>query len=274
MLRGLERETAVKTALRLALPALVLGLTGCFDVDQDIALQPDLSGKATLHVVIDMEPGVPMIARMQRQMMGAQGEPTAEDLEGARAQMIQQQEQGRRKQEAEFEARRAAIIANLPAGVTLGDVSIVHSGLMSTMNVDFTFDHVSKLAQITMPKDEPKAGGGGRRRAGGAPTMEKPFENLVVEETDTSVRLSMRPTKVADPKDMAPPGAPPGIADGIKEAMAKATYTLTITSPMAIAETNATERTEGGVVWTWDQAGLEAQAAGTGAVPTVVFTKQ
>lgn len=266
----------MKTALRLALPALLLGLTGCFEVDQGIALQPDLSGQATLHVVIDMEPGVPMIARMQRQMMGAQGEPTAEDLEGARAQMIQQQEQGRRKQEAEFEARRAAIVENLPAGVTLGDVSIVHTGLVSTMSVDFTFDHVSKLSQIKMPKDEPKAQNGRRapQRVGGAPTMEKPFENLVVEETDAQVRLSMRPTKVADPKDMAPPGAPPGIAEGVKEAMAGATYVLTITSPMAIAETNATERAEGGVVWRWDMAGLEEQAAGTGAVPTIVFTKR
>jgi hypothetical protein len=265
------------TALRFAaLPALLLGLTGCFDVEQGIALQPDMSGQATLHVVIDMEPGVPMIARMQRQMMGGQGEPTAEDLEGARAQMIQQQESGRRKQEAEFEARRAKIIENLPAGVTLGDVSIVHSGLRSTMSVAFAFDHVSKLSQITMPKDEPKAGAGGRapRRAAGAPTMEKPFENLVVEETDTQVRLSMRPTKVADPKDMAPPGAPPGIAEQIKEAMGAAKYELTITSPLAVAETNASERTEGGVVWRWDMAGLEEQAAGTGAVPTVVFAKQ
>lgn len=266
----------MKTALRLAFPALVLSLTGCFEVDQGITLQPDLSGTATMHVVIDMEGGVPMIARMQRQMMGGQGEPTAEDLEGARAQMIQQQESGRRKQEAEFEARRQKIIENLPAGVTLGDVSIVHSGLMSTMSVSFAFDHVSKLPQITMPKEEPKAGGNGRRArpAAGAPTMEKPFENLVVEETDTTVKLSMRPTKLADPKDMAPAGAPPGIAEGVKELMAKASYDLTISSPLAVAETNATERAEGGVVWRWDAAALEAHAAGTGEVPTVTFTKQ
>lgn len=264
----------MKTALRLALPALILGLTGCFDVDQGITLQPDLSGQATLHVVIDMEGGVPMIARMQRQMMGGQGEPTAEDLEGARAQMIQQQEQGRRKQEAEFEARRQKIVESLPAGVTLGDVSIVHSGLRSTMSVTFAFDHVSKLSQITMPKDEPKGGGGRRRAAPGAPTMEKPFENLVVEETATTVKLSMRPTKVADAKDMAPAEAPPGIAEGIREAMAKATYDLTISSPLAVAETNATERADGGVVWRWDAAALEAHAAGTAEVPTVTFTKQ
>lgn len=268
----------MKTFTRLAaLPVVALGLAGCFEIDQGITLQRDLSGQATLVAEIDMERMVEFTAKMQRQMMGQEGPPGEDELAAARKQMLERSASQRDKELAQFEEKQARLEESLPEGVTLGDVAVEHSGLVTRMSMQFVFDHVSKLSQIELPEDEPQARAGGRRGrpAAGPPTMEKPFEHLVVEEADGQVRLTMKPAKTVDPDEVLKQGggagAMPGVGELVKSMLGDVTYTLTIRAPLEVAETNATERLDDGVVWRWDMAGLQEQQAGGAAAPTVVF---
>ena len=74
------KSRLVALGLAFCLPAL----TGCFDVEQAMTLQKDLSGKAAFSMTVNMEPMVLFMARMQREMAGQTGEPTAAEIDKAK----------------------------------------------------------------------------------------------------------------------------------------------------------------------------------------------
>jgi hypothetical protein len=79
--------------MRKRLAALVLMvclpvLTGCFDVEQALTLQKDLSGEAGFSMTVDMEPMMMFMVRMQREMAGQEGEPTAAEIAKAREEFL------------------------------------------------------------------------------------------------------------------------------------------------------------------------------------------
>lgn len=303
----------VKTLCKLAVPALLLGLSGCFDIEQGFVIEKDLSGRATLRATIDAEQLVGLMVNLQRQFGGgeAKGEPTQEELAAARKELeAKLAEQGEEKK-AKFEAERAALVASLPEGVELADYSQEQDGLRMTMRMTFTFDHPSKLAQIELPEDEPEEGeDGGMPGApapdAGKPPMKKPFEGLEVEELEGGlVRVSFRPSNPAD--EMNPEKEEPeegqggmdgggmedgGMADAMGDMgkiMADAFKGLKVairisSTTMKVEDTNALTREERAGAWELDLKKLEAmkpeelekmgEQAQKGAVPFVTFRKE
>ena len=51
----------------------VFALAGCFDIEQRIELNEDMSGTATITMAIDMEPMAYVGAMMERAMSGQEG---------------------------------------------------------------------------------------------------------------------------------------------------------------------------------------------------------
>lgn len=298
-------------SLTLALPALLLGLSGCFDIEQGFVIEEDLSGRATLRVTVDAEQLVGLMVNLQRQFGGgeAKGEPTQEELAQARKELEAKLAEQSQEKQAKFDAERAALVASLPEGVELAEYSQEQDGLRMTMRMTFTFDHASKLARIELPEDEPDEGDeGGMPGApapdAGKPPMKKPFEGLVVEELEGGlVRVSFRPSNPADQmKPEAEDGEGPGGTNGdgadegglgeamgdMGKLMADAFKGLKVairisSTTMAVEDTNALTREERAGAWDLDLKKLEGMkpeelaklggAAGKDPTPFVVFRK-
>src|SRR5438067_11381017 len=65
--------------------AVLLLLTGCFQIDNAIVLKNDLSGTADFHLGIDMEPMVVVMTQMGRAMEGKSGPVPPEEMAEERA---------------------------------------------------------------------------------------------------------------------------------------------------------------------------------------------
>ena len=129
--------------------ALVLGcaiaLSGCFDIEQEIVLEADLSGTASLRMRIDMEPMAYFMAMMSRQMAGGSGEPTAEELQAARDQLLAQQQQEGNFDPEDFKGAQSA---SLPEGIRIRDVQFSRQDMQLSYAVDFEFDRFEDIVAI------------------------------------------------------------------------------------------------------------------------------
>lgn len=294
-------------SLTLALPALLLGLSGCFDIEQGLVLEKDLSGRATLRVTVDAEQLVALTVKLQRQFGGGEdkGEPTQEELAKARKELEAKLAEQSQEKQAKFDAERAALVASLPEGVELAEYAQELEGLRMTMRMTFAFDDVSKLARIELPEDEDEDEGmpGGPPKAG-KPPVKKPFEGLVVDELEGGlVRVSFRPTNPADElkpeaeeegagEDEGGMGGKPGMGgapgDEMATLMADAFKGLRVamrisSTSMKVEDTNAFTREERAGAWEFDLKKLEGMKAeelaklGEGAAkdptPFVVFRR-
>jgi len=92
----------------LASLAASLLLTGCFDVEQSLVLKKDLSGTAGFRMMVNMEPMVLMMVRMQHQMGGKEGEPTAAEIEQAKKEFLASKKTEKGPSPAEQKAEAAA----------------------------------------------------------------------------------------------------------------------------------------------------------------------
>src|SRR5215210_6531518 len=100
----------------LALVSLVL-LAGCFEIDQSINLQKDLSGTADFHLGVDLEPMVVVMAQFGKEMEGKSGPLTAAELAKAKADF----KKSETEKSGEKEMSREDIEKGLPEGVELLD---------------------------------------------------------------------------------------------------------------------------------------------------------
>src|SRR5215207_9035704 len=133
--------------------AAVLGLSGlllagCFDIEQTLTLEKNMSGKAGYAMKFDMEPMVAFVAGMKRGMEGKEGPPTAEEIAAVRQEMLASNKSQMKVPSKEEIAKK------LPKGVTLLDSKIQEDGLKFGMNMLFGFDHVSKLQEIDLKTPE------------------------------------------------------------------------------------------------------------------------
>jgi hypothetical protein len=131
--------------------ALVLGcaiaLSGCYDIEQEIVLNRDLSGTASLRMRIDKEPMVYYIALKSKQSVGGLGEPTAEELQATRDQLLAKQEQ---EGDLDIEKFKVAQSASLPEGIRVRDVQFSRQGLQLSYAVDFDFDRFEDIVAIRL----------------------------------------------------------------------------------------------------------------------------
>ena len=270
----------------LALSAALLFTSGCYDIEQLIKLNPDLSGEASMRIAVDMEGMIKVMAAMERKFSGKEGEPSAEDLEKARQEFLKKNEEDKDKDKAEFEQKKKQLEEKLPQGVTLKGLDMKNEGLKLEVTMTFAFDHISKLKEIEFPADEAEGEMGGPSEE---PPLERPFEDLVVEETADTIRIQAKPANPA--KDKEEPGMEgegegmegeqgEGPDDGMKDLVKSALGTLKVAfkieSPLAVEKHNATEQKDNTLVWSYDLARLEKleKEGGKPEAVDVTFKKQ
>src|SRR5687768_14126444 len=97
----------------LAVLSMLL-LAGCFEIEQSIDLQKDLSGTADFHLGVDLEPMIVVMAQFAREMEGKTGPVTAAELAKAKAEFKKSS-----KKSEDKEPTREEIEESLPEGVKL-----------------------------------------------------------------------------------------------------------------------------------------------------------
>lgn len=237
-----------KSALLLSTSVLLL-VPGCFDIEQGIHLEDDLSGRATVEMTVDMEPMAFIAAKMKKSMAGDDSDPTAEELAAARQEMIEEGDADGPTAE-EMAEEKAKIESRLPDGVELLDLSMKKDGLKMHVAMTFSFDHVSKLSQIRLEEEKQEGAGGDQN------PVSKPFEGLeYVDEGETYV-LRSQPT---NPTEGGPAEeAPPGMEEAVEKAMSGMKVVFRIESPHEVVEHNATRVDDRTLVWEFDMEKLKA----------------
>lgn len=237
----------------LGLCALVLA--GCFDIEQTLTLEKNMSGKAGYTMKFDMEPMVAFMAGMKRQMEGKEGPPTAEEIAAAKQEMLASSKQQTKVPPKEEIAKK------LPKGVTLLDAKVQEDGLKFGMNMLFGFDHVSKLKDIDLKNEEPgeaqQAAASGP--AGGPKPMDSPFGGLhFKDEGDTFLVTSPAENPVAEQKDQASQmQLSPEEKKQVEDLLGKLRVAFKITAPFQVVEHNAHRKEGNTLVWEYDLESFE-----------------
>ena len=257
-MRSLSRSLAL---------ALVVLTAGCFQIEQHVSLDRDLSGTADFLMVMDLEVMVPWMATMTRAFSGEQGPPTEEDYEEARQELRQGMEE-----ESEGPPDLEELRQDLPEGVELLDAQHSQEDLITRTSFNFAFDDLRTLTEMSF--DEAGQGKAKGEPMGGQESddpMESPFGNLeVVEEDGTLVIRSVSPVEEVGQQQQEMGMDQAGMMEGMGEAM-EAMFegmrvVFSIEAPFDVVEHNAT-RTEGDrLVWEYDaedfEGVMEGQAAG------------
>jgi hypothetical protein len=234
-----------------------LALAGCFDIEQTLTLEKNLSGKAGFAMKVDMEPMVGFMLRMQREMEGKTGEPTKAELDKARQDFI-----ASKKTEAapDFEKDKKELQQKLPKGVTLLDSSFNNDGLKIAANFLFGFDNVSKLSEIQFPKKQEE--GAEQQGPGGGPgnPVESPFNGLkVVDEGSTILVTSPTENPVADQQKQTDEmmNLDADTKKQMEEMFKGLRVAFKITAPFQVVEHNAHRKEGNTLIWEYDIKTLE-----------------
>ena len=235
----------------LALCAVVF-LAGCFEIDQSINLQKNLSGTADFHLGIDFEPMVVVMAQFAHDMEGKKGPVTKAEIEKARADF----KKNAKKSESK-EPSRADIQKELPEGVKLLDFKATERDFGVSTDFKFGFDQLRQLVGVKLPSKE----------GGGDPTsknvVDSPFENMELMEKGDTITIRTKPLNPAESVKEEAKDAPKLDADTeklIKDAFGKMRVTYRITAPFTIVSSNATRREGNTLVWEYDMARFEELA--------------
>jgi hypothetical protein len=240
--------------------AAVLGLSGlllagCFDIEQTLTLEKNMSGKAGFAMKFDMEPMVAFMAGMKRGMEGKEGPPTAEEIAAVRQEMLASSKSQMKVPPKEEIAKK------LPKGVTLLDSKIQEDGLKFGMNMLFGFDHVSKLQEIDLKAAEP-----GEAQEGappGAPQgpnpMESPFGGLQFkDEGDTFLVTSPTENPLAQQKEQASQmELSPEEKKQVEDLLGKLRVAFKITAPFKVVEHNAHRKEGNTLIWEYNLESFE-----------------
>jgi hypothetical protein len=237
-----------------AIGAIGLLTAGCFDIEQTLNLEKNMSGKAGFTMKVDMEPMVGFMTRMQRQMEGKTGEPTKAELDEARKQML-----ASKKTETtnDFEKDKKELQSKLPPGVKLLDSSFKEDGLKIAANFLFGFDNVSKLNQIKFPKKGEEGGQAGP--PGSENPVESPFNGLqVVDEGKTILVTSPTENPIAEQKEQtADMDLTPEQKKQMEDMFKGLRVAFKITAPFEVVEHNAHRKEGNTLIWEYDLKSLE-----------------
>jgi hypothetical protein len=246
----------IRRSAFLGLAAAATLLTGCFDIEQSMSLERDLSGTAGFQMTVNFEPMALMMLRMQREMAGVKGDPTPAEIEKAKADFLASKKD--KSPADDFKAKRAELEKSLPPGVQLLDGGAEDEGMKMRVHTRFRFDNVAKLSQIHFSPLEGAPGGS----APGAPKnpYDSPFVGLkVVDEGKTVLLTSAAVDPLKDPA-VQPGGASPitpEIQQQLAEAFKGTRIVFKIETPMEVVESNATRRDGRILYWEYDLASME-----------------
>lgn len=247
------------------LTILAVSLTGCFDVEQTLTLDKDLSGKAGFTMKVNMEPMAFFMAKLQHQMSGQEGEPTAAEVEKVRQEMLA----SKKTEQKDRGAEQAELRKSLPPGVRLLESKVEDKGLGMDVHLAFAFDHASKLGLIHLPQSggkqgeasEPAAGGpGGPGGPEAKNPFDEPFGNLqIVDEGKTLLLTTKTVNPLAEQQSEMGGGGevPPDVQKQVEEMFKGLRIAYRIEAPFEVVEHNATRREGKTLIWEWDLASLQ-----------------
>ena len=236
----------VSLGLVLGLPALA----GCFDVEQTMTLQKDLSGKAAFSMTVNMEPMVLFMLRMQREMAGQKGEPTAAEIEKAKQDFL-----ASKTTKEDPEKQKAEVEKNLPPGVKLLESSIKDEGLKMTVHFVFGFDHVSKLAQIQLSSK----GAEDQQQPGEKNPFDQPFSGLQVKDEGKTLLLTTEAINPAaeQKEETAGMNLSPEEKKQMEDAFKDLRVAYKIEAPFEVLEDNATRKEGHTLIWEYNLKTME-----------------
>jgi hypothetical protein len=226
--------------------AISLPLTmGCFNVEEGIKLQKDLSGEVAFSMTVDMEPMVLFMLRMQREMSDQKGEPTPAEIEKAKKEFLAS---GKTKMTTDS-SKQAEMEKNLPPGVKLLSSSVKEDGLRIIAKFNFAFDHVSKLAQIQMQGKQTAEGPQGPQNP-----FDRPFPGLEVKDEGSTILFTMEATNpAAEQKAQASQmNLSPDAMKQMEDAFKGLRLAFRIDSPFEVVEHNATRKDGHALLWEYD----------------------
>jgi hypothetical protein len=234
-----------KTALVLS---LLLLATGCFEIDQSIVLNKDMSGTADFHFGVDLEPMVVVMANLAREMEGKKGPATAEEIAKAKADFKKSE-----KKDDSGPPTRAEMEKQLPPGVKLLDFAATEKDFGLDTKMKFGFDKLASLVGVHMPSKE-----------SADPTkknvIDTPFEGLEVLDEGKTLTIrtkAQNPTEAVKEQAEGAPKLDPETEKLVKDAFAKMHVSYRITAPFEVVSHNAT-RVEGKtLIWEYDMARFE-----------------
>ena len=235
----------IRSLLTLLTIALMCVFTlGCFEIEQSIELDRDMSGTADLKMGVDFEPMILIMATMQRQMEGKEGPPTEEDLAKAREDFKSQNESADDDMPTIEEANE-----ELPEGIRLLDMDVKEDDLSVRTHFKFAFDELRKLVDLQLPSKNDE----GEESEG---VMNSPFENLELVDEGNTFTIRTKPSNPAESveKQIEDQGAPPDpeMEKMMEDAFKNLRFAWKIKAPFEVVSHNAT-RVEGDtLIWEYD----------------------
>lgn len=243
--------------LAMAACAAAALLGGCFDVEQSLSLQRNLSGTAGFSMTVDLEPMIVLAASLQHGLSGKTGDPTAEEIEAVRRSFLaKQQAEDPAKKQQETVAQKEQLAKGLPAGLRLLQATLEERGTKIVTQLRFAFDNVATLPQIRLPQQ------GGQAQPGVNPYAD-PFSALnVVDEGPTllltlgsvDVAAQMREQAAASRTSEAASETPKALEVALKSMR----FAFRLDTPFEVVETNATRR-DGSTLY-WEVKGADPKA--------------
>lgn len=209
---------------------------GCMQFEYGITLEEDMSGTADVDLAIDLDRVAYMAAFVQNAFTGEGGEPSAEQIEAAREEILVEMD---KDEDFSEESMRSEIEPDLPEGVTLEYANVNRDDLLTTVKMRFAFDHVDKLKEIHLDTDD-------EGDDEGAPVNSEPFEDLEIIEDGDEIIIRSEPINPIEEMDEVP-----WVSDEMVEKLLEGfAVTFSITSPFEVQEHNATSRK--GKTLTWE----------------------
>lgn len=246
----------MRKAITVALAGACLLLSGCFDIEQTLVLERNLSGKAGLKVALDFEPMIYIMAVMKRGFEGKEGPPSLEELAAGRQEFLAKKKSGKGNapdpKQIQEDAKK-----NLPPGVRLLDSGFEEAGLQMKFRFLFGFDDVKKLSQLKLS---------GKSAKGGAPgvanPVESPFDNLEVVDEGQTILVTSRPKSPLggeEGKTSEAGGAaePAEVDPEIREVFKNFRVAWRIEAPFEVVESNATRKEGKALIWEYNLDDIE-----------------
>lgn len=236
--------------------SLLVLLTGCFEIEQSINIQKDLSGTADFHLGIDMEPMVLIMAQVGREMEGKKGPVPPEELAKAKADFKASAKKNAAKKDAPSEKpKKEDVEKGLPPGVKLLSFDAKEADFGVDTYFKFGFDKLSQLIGVKLPSSKSED-----------PTkksvIDTPFEGLELVEKGDTITIRTKPQNPTEKvQDEAKEGGGPKMdADTekmMKDAFSKMRVTYRITAPFKIVSHNATRQEGQTLIWEYNFAKFE-----------------
>lgn len=229
---------------RAAIAACTLLLTAaCFEIEQTIELERDLSGRAGVRVGVNFEPLVLIMSQVRREMEGKEGPPSAAEMEAARKEFLEQSERTREQRTVDG----SEIEGQLPEGIEMLDFALEEKDLGVVTTFRFAFDSVSRLAELRLPSsgDDPT-----RKNV-----VETPFGGLQLTDAGDTFTIQSNAQNPASGAKGEAKGSVKVDAD-TEKLMEKAFQDLRvayrITAPFEVVSHNATRVEKDTLIWEYD----------------------